>query len=267
MSTHSPRLHSAPPVTGRKLRFALVGCGRIAANHMAALEKHADRAELVAVCDPDPAALAAAVARTGAQGFAQLHEMLANVTTVSGTARDFLATNENNLIHLADINDGLLQTAARYSTEYPCLLGGLENLGKREADAFRNYTLHIVLEVLPQQPRRYTPADRPHFGEDRGPACGHLPSPPWSQKNPVTVQPSMNDGVSGPVRRAPLGEQFFRNGFGYAGSPAESEVYDELLAPGLGVAASDVPDLGGLLVGPMARGATVGLTPAEGSTR
>ena len=194
---------------------------------------------------------------------AQLHALLTSVTTVSGTARAFLSTNEDNLIHLADINNGLLKTAARYSTEFPCLLGGLENLGQREADAFRDYTLHIVLETLPKQPRRYTPADRPHFGEDRGPACGHLPSPPWNQQNPAPVTPQMNDGVAGPVRRAPVGSELFRNGFGYAGSPAESEVYDELLAPALGVSPRNVPDLGGLLVGPMARGATVGLGPQD----
>jgi len=79
MSSSSPRPHAAPPVTDRKLRFALVGCGRIAANHMAAIERHPDRAELVAVCDPDPAALAAAVQRTGARGFAHLGKMLAEV--------------------------------------------------------------------------------------------------------------------------------------------------------------------------------------------
>ena len=67
--------HSA--VTDRKLRFALVGCGRIAANHLDALALHAERAELVAVCDSDPAALAAAVTRTGARGFAQYSQMLA----------------------------------------------------------------------------------------------------------------------------------------------------------------------------------------------
>ncbi|NDG40430.1 MAG: gfo/Idh/MocA family oxidoreductase [Betaproteobacteria bacterium] len=67
--------HSA--VTDRKLRFALVGCGRISANHLDALALHAERAELVAVCDSDPAALAAAVTRTGAQGFAQYAQMLA----------------------------------------------------------------------------------------------------------------------------------------------------------------------------------------------
>ncbi|GAB7003136.1 MCE family protein [Nocardioides sp. AN3] len=198
---------------------------------------------------------------------AQLHALLTNVTSVSGTARDFLSTNQDNLIRVADINNGLLKTAARYSTEFPCLLGGLDNLGKREADAFRDFTLHIVLETLPRQPRRYTPADKPHFGEDRGPACGHLPNPPWNQQNPDAQSPSMNDGVSGPVRRAPLGDAF-RNGFGYAGSPAETRLLDQLLAPGLGVSASDVPDLGGLLVGPMARGATLGYgAPDQGGAR
>ncbi len=65
------------PVTDRKLRFALIGCGRIAQNHIAALQRHADRAELVAVCDPDATALAAAVAKTGARAFAGLAELLA----------------------------------------------------------------------------------------------------------------------------------------------------------------------------------------------
>lgn len=61
----------------RPLRFALVGCGRIAANHFAALRAHAARAELVAVCDVDPGRLAAAVADTGATGHASLAELLA----------------------------------------------------------------------------------------------------------------------------------------------------------------------------------------------
>ncbi len=65
-----------PPVTDRKVRFALVGCGRIAANHIDAMARHAERAELVAVCDSDPAALAAAQARTGATGYASYAEML-----------------------------------------------------------------------------------------------------------------------------------------------------------------------------------------------
>jgi UDP-N-acetyl-2-amino-2-deoxyglucuronate dehydrogenase len=67
-----------PPITDRRPRFALVGCGRIAANHFAAFEQLRDRAELVAVCDIDPAALAAATKRTGARGYASLTELLAH---------------------------------------------------------------------------------------------------------------------------------------------------------------------------------------------
>ena len=44
-------MHHSPLITDRKIRFALVGCGRIAQNHFAAMEKHADRCELVDVCD------------------------------------------------------------------------------------------------------------------------------------------------------------------------------------------------------------------------
>ncbi|MFL5495535.1 MAG: Gfo/Idh/MocA family protein [Gemmatimonadales bacterium] len=66
-----------PFVTDRKIRFALVGCGRISANHFDALERHAERAELVGVCDIDPTALCRAEERTGAPGFRSLDALLA----------------------------------------------------------------------------------------------------------------------------------------------------------------------------------------------
>ncbi|MBN8506418.1 MAG: Gfo/Idh/MocA family oxidoreductase [Burkholderiales bacterium] len=66
------------PVDGRKLRFALAGCGRIAQNHLEAIASHAADAECVDVCDTDPAALAAAVAKTGARGHARLSDLLAS---------------------------------------------------------------------------------------------------------------------------------------------------------------------------------------------
>lgn len=72
--------HYPPPITDRKLRFALVGCGRIAKNHIGAMKQHADRVELVGVCDVDPKALEAAVADTGAKGYSNLAAMLADTT-------------------------------------------------------------------------------------------------------------------------------------------------------------------------------------------
>lgn len=68
---------SRDPITHRKIRFALVGCGRIAGKHIEAIAKHSGNAELVAVCDIDPEALARAVAATGAPGFRSLTDLLA----------------------------------------------------------------------------------------------------------------------------------------------------------------------------------------------
>jgi UDP-N-acetyl-2-amino-2-deoxyglucuronate dehydrogenase len=76
MSAHSLRPHAAAAVAGRKVRFALVGCGRISANHVEAIKAHHERAELVAVCDTDPARLAAAAAGTGARAHASLESLL-----------------------------------------------------------------------------------------------------------------------------------------------------------------------------------------------
>lgn len=78
-------------VRGRKVRFALVGCGRISRNHFDSIAQHSDFAELVDVCDIDPVALEGAVSATGAKGHANLTGMLAStaadcvvVTTPSG---------------------------------------------------------------------------------------------------------------------------------------------------------------------------------------
>lgn len=83
------------PILNRKIRFALVGCGRIAQNHFAAMKQHGDHAELVGVCDINPIALAEAVTTTGAKPFNSLTEMLANcdadvfiLTTPSGLHPD-----------------------------------------------------------------------------------------------------------------------------------------------------------------------------------
>lgn len=64
------------PVTGRKIRIAVVGCGRIARNHFGAIAAYPDDLELVAVCDVDLAAVQAASAQYGVDGYADLTQML-----------------------------------------------------------------------------------------------------------------------------------------------------------------------------------------------
>ena len=69
-------LHEFHPIKDRKIRFAIVGCGRISANHISSIEEHIDSCELVAVCDVDPVNLAKAVKQTGASGYGCLRDML-----------------------------------------------------------------------------------------------------------------------------------------------------------------------------------------------
>jgi UDP-N-acetyl-2-amino-2-deoxyglucuronate dehydrogenase len=63
-------------ITDRKIRFALVGCGRISKNHIDSIAQHAAHAELVDVCDINPESLAAAVKSTGAYGHASIGQLL-----------------------------------------------------------------------------------------------------------------------------------------------------------------------------------------------
>ncbi len=72
----------ARPITGRPIRFGLVGCGRISANHIGAIAAHANRAELVAVCDVAPERLQAAAAATGARAYDSLEALLAHEPAV-----------------------------------------------------------------------------------------------------------------------------------------------------------------------------------------
>jgi len=67
-------------ISDRKIRFALVGFGRIAMNHLNALKLHSDDCKLVDVCDIDPLARDRARVNTEAKVHPSLDAML-EVTT------------------------------------------------------------------------------------------------------------------------------------------------------------------------------------------
>jgi UDP-N-acetyl-2-amino-2-deoxyglucuronate dehydrogenase len=64
------------PIRNRRIRLAIVGCGRISKNHFDSIAKHAEDVELAAVCDNDPAVLAGHVKQHSVPGYASLGEML-----------------------------------------------------------------------------------------------------------------------------------------------------------------------------------------------
>jgi UDP-N-acetyl-2-amino-2-deoxyglucuronate dehydrogenase len=134
-----------PFVRDRKIRFALVGCGRISANHFDALDKHGDRAELVGVCDIDPAAVAAAEQRTGAKGFKSLDALLA------GTESDIVILSTPSGLHA----DQAVQVAAagrHVMTEKPMATRWLD--GKRMVHACDQAGVHLF--VVKQNRRNAT---------------------------------------------------------------------------------------------------------------
>jgi UDP-N-acetyl-2-amino-2-deoxyglucuronate dehydrogenase len=69
-------LLSRPAPIAHSIRTAVVGCGRIAANHFGAIAKHSDRMQLAAVCDIDPTALRAAASKQGVPGYDSLSSLL-----------------------------------------------------------------------------------------------------------------------------------------------------------------------------------------------
>ncbi len=192
----------------------------------------------------------------------KIQALFSDVAGFSSTTRDFLQQNGDNIIRLSELGRAQLPTFAKYAPEYPCLLQGIVGLAGPQAEAFRDYTLHINLELLPKQPRGYTPADSPVYGDKRGPNCLHLPADPYSQSNlpPTAVVPDIDDGVdesTGKMRSASAPATTSDPTSGFAGTAVERQLVNALAGPVLGVPVHQVPDVSTLLLGPLARGTEV----------
>lgn len=63
-------------ITNRKIKIALVGCGRISVNHLSAIKQHETDLELVAVCDNNPERLKTAMDAHKVKGYDCLETLL-----------------------------------------------------------------------------------------------------------------------------------------------------------------------------------------------
>ena len=119
----------------------------------------------------------------------EIKRFLGDVRQLSTTTREFLEANGASITEVARTSVPVLDLLSEYSPEFPCLLGGLVNWLPRIEEAFRGHTVHINLELLPDQPEGYTVADDPKYGTGIGPQCLTLPNPPYSQQNPPPPPP------------------------------------------------------------------------------
>lgn len=190
----------------------------------------------------------------------ELQALFTDVAGFSETTKAFLRANGDNMIRLADQGARILPMLARYAPEYNCLFRGIVGAIPRQEEAFRNKTLHIVLEVLPKQPRGYDRRDVPRYEDQRGPFpyCNLMYKSMrggFGQENlpPRSLVPPIRDGVNYPLaKRAPVSDAV-------GGTLQERTLVNAVASPVLGVHVDDVPDVTTLLLGPLARGAEVDL--------
>ncbi|MGH3455448.1 MAG: MCE family protein, partial [Nocardioidaceae bacterium] len=192
----------------------------------------------------------------------EINRFLNDVRLLSNTTREFLEANGATITEVARTSVPVLDLLAEYSPGFPCLMQGLVNWLPRVEEQFRGHIVHINLELLPDQPEGYTPADDPEYGTGLGPQCLTLPDSPYGQKNPPPPPP-----------RELLAKIGIEGGYGrwYRASPAdlltladslESEQPDDRLVGDRLAALLDtppdaVPDVASLLLGPSVDGSGV----------
>jgi len=96
-----------PIINNRKLRIAIVGCGRISKNHFSSIEKHQENIELVALCDNNNEVLIEHQEQYKVNGYLKLEEMLEKeeldlvaICTPSGVHPDQVVTVAKHGIHI-----------------------------------------------------------------------------------------------------------------------------------------------------------------------
>ena len=94
-------------ITGRKIKMAVVGCGRISRNHFGSIEKHNDELELVAICDIDQLVLAEHAEKYKVPAYRDMEEMLqkeqidlVSLCTPSGIHPDQAVLAARNKVHV-----------------------------------------------------------------------------------------------------------------------------------------------------------------------
>lgn len=94
-------------IKNRKIKIAIVGCGRISKNHFKAIEKHSDEIELVAVCDIQEKIMNEYQAAYHVNGYTDFELMLkqetldlVSICTPSGIHPDQVVSAANSGIHV-----------------------------------------------------------------------------------------------------------------------------------------------------------------------
>ena len=230
----------------------------------------------------------------------QLTAFFDESTKLSNSLTSFTKANGENLATLAKDGRPILETVGTYSTTFPCFLKAMGKLIPRLDSAYREGMLHINVEVIAQSdayaPNENLVASQELFdAASSGPAAKNgddiradnaaVPScldlneinkgdeSASTQDDPFSIPASVYKlvGIKSDHGKFGAPSEFNRAAAvsladlvqpSVVGIDSESErsELNILLGASLGMNASDVPDIGSLLVGPMLRGSGVSLS-------
>ncbi|MGA8986727.1 MCE family protein [Aeromicrobium sp.] len=208
------------------------------------------------------------------------------------TLTTFTEANGENLVTLAKEGRPILEVSARYSSTFPCFLGALRQIIPKVDSTYRENMLHITIELIPQenQPNAYAKSENAQVPSRKTFETNPALTPTCLDLDDINkgIQKYGQDTKAGPYP-GPDPEIFKLSGikeshngmFGKdsdynrpaasstglvdlvspsldgVNSAHERDQLNVLLGASLGMKATDVPDLGSLLVGPMLRGTQV----------
>jgi phospholipid/cholesterol/gamma-HCH transport system substrate-binding protein len=232
-------------------------------DHLPTLRKDlillADVADTYAVAAPDLIGIlrnATTTSRTVLDQRKQLDVFFGDLAGLANTSTRILAENDTNLIRVGEVTEPILRLLATYSPEYPCLIKGLARYRPRLASVFQGNMIRQHFVFNTPQYREYDRRDLPVYGEvGHGPWCLGLPDPP----EPIGPQP-LRDGTpqdnhppDSTAPPPPFSTPSSTQG-GLAGSPADQEIINALLADRSGHSVDTYGALGPLMYGPVVRG-------------
>lgn len=183
-----------------------------------------------------------------------LDVFFSDLTGLARTATGLLRTNEQNLIRMGQVTAPVLDLLAEYSPEFPCLLRAAADYEPTLSKTFEGNVVKQYITLGTPQYRPFDERDLPTYGEvGHGPWCLGLTVPPVSR--PLD-QGSDIDELGGymPLPHVPNPNRNAADvDSGYAGSVAEQQIVNAMLAGASGREATAYGPLGSLLYGPLVR--------------
>jgi len=199
--------------------------------------------------------------KTVTQKADDLDVLFSDLTGLADTSTRVLGDNEQNLIRMGEVTEPVIALLAEYSPEFPCLIRGAANYEPILSKTFEGGWVKQYIELGQPQFRAFDERDLPEYGEvGHGPWCLGLPKftvpappVPLDQGSDIDEKggylPFPIPGVDNPN---PI-KQSSSVDSGYAGTEAEQQIVNAMLASRSGRDPTSYGALGTLLYGPVVR--------------